>query len=75
MSAILAELAAGDFVGVEREVARLALADEQAELLLRVPRIRGGAEVLEDLDGPLHEAVSGMREVHALLAPRAWPRG
>ena len=37
--------------------------------LLRAPRTRGGPEVLEDLEGPLHTAVTGMRAVHALLEP------
>ena len=66
---ILAELAGGDFVGVEREVRELGLTDEQAELLLRVSRTRGGTEVLEGLEGALHDALAGMREVQGLLAP------
>jgi ATP phosphoribosyltransferase regulatory subunit len=65
---ILAELAAGDFVGVEREVRGLGLSAEQNELLLRVPQTRGGPEVLEGLSGPLDAAVAGMRAVHAQLA-------
>jgi ATP phosphoribosyltransferase regulatory subunit len=67
---IIGELATGDFVGVEREVGRLALSDADAELLLRVPRIRGGAHVLADLDGPLQQAGTGMHELLGLLAPR-----
>ncbi|MGI8505285.1 MAG: ATP phosphoribosyltransferase regulatory subunit [Solirubrobacteraceae bacterium] len=66
---ILAELARGDFVGVEREVSELELADADAELLLRVPRTRGGSEVFDGLEGALHDALAGMREVQALLAP------
>jgi ATP phosphoribosyltransferase regulatory subunit len=66
---ILAELVRGDFVGVEREVRALGLPDQDADLLLRVPRRRGGPDVLEGLSGPLEEAVTGMRAVHALLAP------
>jgi ATP phosphoribosyltransferase regulatory subunit len=66
---LLAELAAGDFVGLERELRSLELPGEQARLLARVPRIRGGPEVLDDLQGPLHDAVTGMRQVHALLDP------
>ena len=66
---ILAELVRGDFVGVEREVRALGLAEEQAELLLRVPRTRGGAEVLENLEEPLRGAMTGMLDVQALLAP------
>jgi ATP phosphoribosyltransferase regulatory subunit len=64
---ILAELVAGDFVGVEHEVRALGLGEQDAELLLRVPRRRGGPEVLEGLWGPLEDAVTGMRAVHALL--------
>jgi ATP phosphoribosyltransferase regulatory subunit len=66
---ILTELANGDFVGLEREVRDLRLDAADAALLLEVPRRRGGPEVLQDLSGPLHDAVTGMREVHALLAP------
>ena len=71
---ILAELVAGDFVGVEREVRGLGLPTHDAELLLAVPRIRGGPEVLEGLSGPLEEALAGMRNVHALLTPNAAER-
>jgi ATP phosphoribosyltransferase regulatory subunit len=71
---ILSELAAGDFVGVEREVRRLGLTAEDVELLLRVPQTRGGPEVLEGLSGPVEAAVSGMRAVHQLLAPEVAER-
>ncbi len=64
---ILATLAAGDFVGVELELAELKLSDGDAELLLRVPRTRGGPEVLEQATGALQEAGTGMRAVHSLL--------
>jgi ATP phosphoribosyltransferase regulatory subunit len=67
---ILAELTTGDFVGVERELADLSLTDANAQLLLRVPRIRGGAEVLAGLDGPLQAAGTGMRHLLDLREPR-----
>jgi ATP phosphoribosyltransferase regulatory subunit len=66
---ILMALARGDFVEVEREIEQHGLAGEEAELLLRVPRIRGGAEVLASLTGRLERAVMGMRAVHQLLSP------
>jgi ATP phosphoribosyltransferase regulatory subunit len=66
---ILTELAAGDFVGVDREVNRLGLSDDDAALLLRLARTRGGPDVLEGLEGRLNEALAGMRDVHARLAP------
>jgi ATP phosphoribosyltransferase regulatory subunit len=65
---ILGELVDGDFVGVEREVRGLNLTTEDAELLLTVPHLRGGPDTLEHLEGRLDEAVSGMRDLHALLA-------
>ncbi len=66
---ILAKLADGDFVGVELELADLRLGDSDAQLLLRVPRMRGGPEVLEQATGPLQDAGTGLRAVHSLLAP------
>ena len=66
---VLSELARGDFVAVEREVGSLALAAADAELLLRLARVRGGPEVLEGLEGPGHAAVAPLRELHARLAP------
>jgi ATP phosphoribosyltransferase regulatory subunit len=64
---VLTELAAGDYVGVERELERLDLPGDDAELLARVPRMRGGPELLEGLQGPLREAGTGMRAVYELL--------
>jgi ATP phosphoribosyltransferase regulatory subunit len=71
---ILGELVAGDFVGVENELGALGLADDEAELLLAVTRVRGGPEVLEGLSGPLEEAAAGMRAVHALLGAQVADR-
>ncbi|HEX3834777.1 MAG TPA: ATP phosphoribosyltransferase regulatory subunit [Solirubrobacteraceae bacterium] len=71
---ILTELAAGDFVGVDREVNALGLQEDDAALLLRLARTRGGPGVLEGLEGRLHEALSGMRDVHARLAPEVASR-
>lgn len=66
---ILTELAAGDFVGVDREIRALGLAAADTELLLRLAHTRGGPDVLEGLSGALHEALGGMREVHQLVTP------
>ena len=71
---IIAELARGDFVAVEREVQALGLADQDADLLLRVPRIRGGPAILENLHEPLRGAVAGMVELRELLAPEVAAR-
>ena len=66
--AIIAELAAGNFVGVDRGVRALGLSAGEAELLLRLATTRGGPEVLDGLSGRLDDALSGMREAAALLA-------
>jgi ATP phosphoribosyltransferase regulatory subunit len=65
---IIAELAGGNFVGVEHQIEQLELSDAAAELLLAVPRTRGGPEVLEALDDSLRDALAGMRELHGLLS-------
>jgi ATP phosphoribosyltransferase regulatory subunit len=67
---ILTALVVGDFVGVETEINALDLPAADAELLLSVPRTRGGPEILEGLSGPLENAAMGMRDLHALLAPQ-----
>jgi ATP phosphoribosyltransferase regulatory subunit len=66
---ILTELADGDFVGLEHEVTALGLSSDDASLLLTGPQTRGGPDVLHALEGPLEHAATGMRAVHALLAP------
>jgi ATP phosphoribosyltransferase regulatory subunit len=71
---ILTELVQGDFVALEQEIAALKLGAEDAELLLKVPHMRGEPELLDGLSGPLDEAVMGMRAVHALLAPEVAAR-
>jgi ATP phosphoribosyltransferase regulatory subunit len=64
---ILTELVQGDFVGVEREVRTLGLSATETELLLRIPRTRGGPEVLDDLPEAVDEAIGGLRALHAQL--------
>jgi ATP phosphoribosyltransferase regulatory subunit len=72
---VLSELASGDFVGVEREVGRLeGLSPEDATLLLRVPRMRGGPEVFGGLDPRVANASDGMRSVYELLPERVAAR-
>jgi ATP phosphoribosyltransferase regulatory subunit len=46
---LLNELATKDFVGLEREVRELDLAAGDADLLVRVPQLRGGSDVLRGL--------------------------
>jgi ATP phosphoribosyltransferase regulatory subunit len=64
---LMHELATRDFVGLEREVQRLDTGAEAADLLLRVPQMRGGPGVLEAPAGPVADAVGGLRAVLELL--------
>ncbi len=67
-------LVARDFVALESRLRRLGLADADTDLLLRVPQVRGGPEVLSKADGPVAEAVAGLRGVYDLLAPEVAER-
>jgi ATP phosphoribosyltransferase regulatory subunit len=71
---VLQALVKGDFVGVQREMQTAGVSGDDAELLLRVPTIRGGPEVLGGLSGALEEAATGMRAIHALLERRVAAR-
>jgi ATP phosphoribosyltransferase regulatory subunit len=60
-----------DLVGLELRVAGLSgLSDADRELLVRLPELRGGPEVLERADGPVADAVQDLRALHANLAER-----
>ena len=54
---------------LESRLAAAGLARDAAELLLSLPQRRGGPEVLADAPAAAAQAVSGMRQVHELLAP------
>ena len=71
---MLEELGRKDLVGLEREVRELRLADDAAELLIRVPQLRGGADVLGAESGAVAAAVANLRNVLDLLAPNVAER-
>jgi ATP phosphoribosyltransferase regulatory subunit len=71
---LLGALVARDFVTLEARLGGLGLAGADAALLLRVPQVRGGPEVLEEGEGPVADAVAGLRSVYALLAPEVAER-
>jgi len=71
---LVAALVQRDFVLLESELGRLGLSGEDAALLLRVPQVRGGPEVLGDAEGPVADAVAGLRLVHERLAPEVAAR-
>jgi ATP phosphoribosyltransferase regulatory subunit len=66
---LLQTLARRDFVELESRLAAAGLSDDATELLLSLPQRRGGPEVLADAPAAAAQAVSGMRQVHELLAP------
>ena len=66
---VLAELGRGNFVGLETALLALEIGDAAVELLLSVPQLRGGPDVLHGPVGPVADAVAGLRAVHAQLEP------
>jgi ATP phosphoribosyltransferase regulatory subunit len=69
-SELLETLARRDLVGVETHVRKLGLSDAAHDLLVRLPTLRGGLEVLDRVNGPVARAVEGLRELYELLAER-----
>jgi ATP phosphoribosyltransferase regulatory subunit len=66
---LLEELARGDFVGLEAGLRELAIDEDSIALLLSVPQLRGGVDVIHAPTGPVADAVAGLRAVHDLLDP------
>jgi ATP phosphoribosyltransferase regulatory subunit len=71
---LLAELGRGNFAGLEAALRTLELDERSIELLLAVPQMRGGADVLHGPPGPVADAVAGLRAVHGLLEERVAAR-
>jgi ATP phosphoribosyltransferase regulatory subunit len=67
---LLETLARRDLVGVETRIRELGLSREAHDLLVRLPTLRGGPEVLDRVDGPVARAVGGLRELYELLRER-----
>jgi ATP phosphoribosyltransferase regulatory subunit len=72
---MLETLSRRDLVGLERQVDRLGLGEAERDLLVRLPQLRGGREVLEragseSARGPTGAALEGLRALHDLLAER-----
>ena len=60
-----------DLVGLDRRVSALGgIGERERQLLVGLPELRGGPEVLERADGPVADAVQGLRDLHELLAER-----
>jgi ATP phosphoribosyltransferase regulatory subunit len=59
-----------NLVALEGRVRALGVSDSARELLVRLPELRGGRDVLERADGVPARAVEGLRELHELLEER-----
>lgn len=69
---VLYELVTRDFVGLEREVRALGLDGETTELLISLPKLRGGPEVLEQAvtssgGEQFGQALESLEQCHKLL--------
>ena len=64
---MMESLSRRDLVGLEGQVNALGLGDDERDLLVRLPQIRGGREVLDRADTA---GLDGLRELHELLAER-----
>src|SRR4051794_33493501 len=67
---LLESLSRRDLVGLAARVERLELSRAACDLLVRLPQLRGGPEVLARADGPVATAVEGLRGLYELLAER-----
>jgi ATP phosphoribosyltransferase regulatory subunit len=67
---LLEDLSRRDLVGIEARVDRLGLGRAVQDALVRTATLRGGPEVLDHADGPVHEALDNLRAVYELLAER-----
>ena len=67
---LLERLGRRNLVGLERRVDELGLRGEARELLVTLPTLRGGPEVLDRVRGPVASAVDDLRACYELLAAR-----
>jgi ATP phosphoribosyltransferase regulatory subunit len=65
--ALLGELVTRDFVGLERRVRDLGLSAAAADLLVRIPQLRGGPEILDAVGDRGHAEM--LRRLHGMLTP------
>jgi ATP phosphoribosyltransferase regulatory subunit len=64
---VLHELSTGDFVGLERALGGLEVADDDAADLLHLVGLRGGMEILDEVAGTIGDAALGLRRLHEQL--------
>jgi ATP phosphoribosyltransferase regulatory subunit len=69
-AALIERLSERDLVGLELEVDALGLPADARSVLVRLPELRGGPEILDAANGPAAAAVEGLRALHASLEQR-----
>src|SRR5215207_9202571 len=72
---LLETLSRRDLVGLEGQVDQLELAQDEHDVLVRLPQLRGGRDVLDRAESeaagaPTRAALEGLRVLHDLLAER-----
>jgi ATP phosphoribosyltransferase regulatory subunit len=67
---MLEELSKRNLVGIEARVDRLGLGPAERDLLVRVPTLRGGPEILDQAGEAVHGALENLRAVYEILAGR-----
>lgn len=67
---LLERLTRRDMVGLELGIDELGLARDARDLLVELPGMRGGPEVLERVDGAAGDALAGLRDLYAALEAR-----
>ena len=70
---LLEALSRRDLSGLETRVDALGLARAERDLLVRLPALRGGPEVLERADGRRRGASRACAPARAARRARAWP--
>jgi ATP phosphoribosyltransferase regulatory subunit len=67
---LLERLTRRDMVGLEARVRELGLPADARELLVGLPELRGGPEILDRGDGPAADALARLRALYAALEAR-----
>jgi ATP phosphoribosyltransferase regulatory subunit len=67
---MLQDLSQRNLVGIEARVDRLGLGAAERDLLVRVPTLRGGPEILDQAGEAVHGALENLRAVYEILAAR-----
>jgi ATP phosphoribosyltransferase regulatory subunit len=67
---LIEALSTRNLAGLEARVRELPMGESDRELLVRLPELRGGPEVLERAQGPVADALQELRELHGELDER-----